>query len=39
MVSASDLITLYIGLELNSLAAYVLAAFLRSDDRSAEAGL
>ncbi len=39
MVSAGDLITLYIGLELNSLAAYVLAAFLRSDDRSAEAGL
>jgi NADH-quinone oxidoreductase subunit N len=39
MVSATDLITLYIGLELNSLAAYVLAAFLRSDDRSAEAGL
>lgn len=39
MVSASDLLTLYIGLELNSLAAYVLAAFLRTDDRSAEAGL
>ncbi len=39
MVSAADLITLYIGLELNSLSAYVLAAFLRSDDRSAEAGL
>jgi NADH-quinone oxidoreductase subunit N len=39
MVSAGDLITLYIGLELNSLAAYVLAAFLRNDDRSAEAGL
>ena len=39
MVSATDLITLYIGLELNSLAAYVLAAFLRSDERSAEAGL
>ena len=39
MVSAGDLLTLYIGLELNSLAAYVLAAFLRSDERSAEAGL
>src|SRR6478609_6300941 len=39
MVSAGDLITLYIGLELNSLSAYVLAAFLRSDTRSAEAGL
>ncbi len=39
MVSASDMITLYIGLELNSLAAYVLAAFIRNDERSAEAGL
>jgi len=39
MVSATDLLTLYIGLELNSLASYVLAAFLRTDDRSAEAGL
>jgi NADH-quinone oxidoreductase subunit N len=39
MVSATDMLTLYIGLELNSLAAYVLAAFLRSDERSAEAGL
>lgn len=39
MVSASNMLTLYIGLELNSLAAYVLASFLRSDERSAEAGL
>jgi len=39
MVSASNLMTLYIGLEMNSLAAYVLAAFLRGDERSAEAGL
>ena len=39
MVSAGDLITLYIGLELNSLSAYVLASFLRNDTRSAEAGL
>lgn len=39
MVSAGDLLTLYIGLELNSLAAYVLAAFLRDEERSAEAGL
>jgi len=39
MVSASDLITLYLGLELNSLAAYVLASILRQDQRSAEAGL
>jgi NADH-quinone oxidoreductase subunit N len=39
MVSATDLMTLYIGLELNSLASYVLAAFLKPDNRSAEAGL
>ncbi|WP_126174922.1 NADH-quinone oxidoreductase subunit NuoN [Tsuneonella rigui] len=39
MVSAGDLMTLYIGLEMNSLAAYVLASFLRVDNRSAEAGL
>ncbi|MFM2302417.1 MAG: NADH-quinone oxidoreductase subunit NuoN [Pseudomonadota bacterium] len=39
MVSAQNLMTLYIGLELNSLAAYVLAAFLKTDQRSAEAGL
>ncbi len=39
MVSATNLLTLYIGLELNSLAAYVLAAFLRDDERSSEAGL
>jgi NADH-quinone oxidoreductase subunit N len=39
MVSATDMLTLYIGLELNSLSSYVLASMLRSDDRSAEAGL
>ncbi|HEX4736748.1 MAG TPA: NADH-quinone oxidoreductase subunit NuoN [Allosphingosinicella sp.] len=39
MVSADDLLTLYVGLELQSLAAYVLASFQRRDDRSAEAGL
>jgi NADH-quinone oxidoreductase subunit N len=39
MVSAGDLLTLYVGLELQSLAAYVLASFQRSDTRSAEAGL
>jgi NADH-quinone oxidoreductase subunit N len=39
MVSANDLLTLYIGLELNSLSAYVLASFLRTDSRSPEAGL
>ena len=39
MVSANDLLTLYVGLELNSLASYVLASFMRRDTRSAEAGL
>ncbi len=39
MVSAADLLTLYVGLELQSLSAYVLASFLRKDGRSAEAGL
>jgi NADH-quinone oxidoreductase subunit N len=39
MVSASDLITLYMGLELLSLSLYVIAAFDRDNARSAEAGL
>ncbi|WP_213980026.1 NADH-quinone oxidoreductase subunit NuoN [Sphingomonas sp. dw_22] len=39
MVSAGDLLSLYVGLELQSLAAYVLASFMRRDARSAEAGL
>jgi NADH-quinone oxidoreductase subunit N len=39
MVSATDLLSLYVGIELNSLAAYVLASFLRRDERTAEAGL
>jgi NADH-quinone oxidoreductase subunit N len=39
MVSATSLITLYVGLELVSLASYVLAAYRRTDERSAEAGL
>ena len=39
MASAGDLLTLYVGLELQSLAAYVLASFQRKDTRSAEAGL
>jgi NADH-quinone oxidoreductase subunit N len=39
MVSATNLMTLYVGLELNSLAAYVLAAFIKADERSGEAGL
>jgi NADH-quinone oxidoreductase subunit N len=39
MVSATSLISLYVGLELQSLAGYVLAAYRRRDERSAEAGL
>jgi NADH-quinone oxidoreductase subunit N len=39
MVSANNLLTLYMGLELMSLAAYVLAAFHRDEERSTEAGL
>jgi len=39
MVSATSLVTLYVGLELSSLASYVLASYRRTDDRSAEAGL
>ena len=39
MVSASNLMTLYLGLELQSLSLYVLAAFARDELRSSEAGL
>jgi NADH-quinone oxidoreductase subunit N len=39
MASSSNLMTLYMGLELQSLAIYVLAAFAREDLRSSEAGL
>jgi NADH-quinone oxidoreductase subunit N len=39
MVSATNLMSLYVGLELLSLASYVLASYRRTDDRSAEAGL
>ncbi len=39
MASAGDLISLYIGVELHSLALYVLAAFRRDDAKSSEAGL
>jgi len=39
MVSAGDLISLYVGLELQSLALYVLCAFRRDDPKSSEAGL
>jgi NADH-quinone oxidoreductase subunit N len=39
MISANDLIALYLGLELQSLALYVMAAIRRDDVRSSEAGL
>ncbi len=39
MISASDLIALYMGLETQSLALYVLAAFRRDTQTSTEAGL
>jgi NADH-quinone oxidoreductase subunit N len=39
LVSAADLIALYLGLELMSLSLYVLAAFNRDSVRSTEAGL
>ena len=39
MVSANDLIALYLGIELQSLSLYVLAAFRRDTVRSSEAGL
>jgi NADH-quinone oxidoreductase subunit N len=39
MVSANDMVALYLGLELQSLALYVLAAFNRDSVRSTEAGL
>jgi NADH-quinone oxidoreductase subunit N len=39
MISAGDLISLYVGLELQSLALYVLAAIHRDDDKATEAGL
>ena len=39
MISANGLITLYMGLELQSLALYVIAAFKRNSERSSEAGL
>ncbi|MEJ1975403.1 MAG: NADH-quinone oxidoreductase subunit NuoN [Acetobacteraceae bacterium] len=39
MASATNLMSLYIGLELQSLAIYVMAAFARDDVRSSEAGL
>lgn len=39
MASAGDLISLYVGIELNSLALYVLAAMHRDDAKASEAGL
>ena len=39
MVSAGDLLSLYMGLELQSLALYVIAAMRRESSRSSEAGL
>ena len=39
MISANDLISVYLGLELQSLSAYVLAAIHRDSARSTEAGL
>ncbi len=39
MISANDMISLYLGLELQSLALYVVAAFNRENLRSTEAGL
>jgi NADH-quinone oxidoreductase subunit N len=39
MISANDLIALYLGIELQSLSLYVIATFQRDSSRSAEAGL
>lgn len=39
MVSADDLMTLYLGLEMQSLSVYILAAFNRDSLRASEAGL
>lgn len=39
LVSANDLIVLYLGIELVSLCSYVLAGFMRDDLRSNEAGM
>ena len=39
MISANDLVSVYLGLELQSLALYVIAAFDRDNAKSSEAGL
>lgn len=39
MVSSHDFLTLYVGLEMQSLALYILASFNRNSSRAAEAGM
>jgi NADH-quinone oxidoreductase subunit N len=39
LVSANNLLTVYLGIETLSILAYVLASFKKNDDRSSEAGL
>lgn len=39
MISANDLISLYVGLEMQSLSLYVMASIQRDDNRATEAGL
>src|SRR5689334_9222375 len=39
MAAAGDLIMLYLAIETTSIALYLLAGFLREDDKSAESGL
>ena len=39
MISSNDLIVFYLGLELQSLCLYILAAFKRNNEKSTEAGL
>ncbi len=39
MISANDLISLYVGFEMQSLSLYVMAAIQRDDERATEAGL
>ena len=39
MISSRDMLALYVGIELQSLALYILASFVRNDSGNAEAGL
>ena len=39
MVTANDLIMVFIGLEISSIASYILAGYLRDDKRNNEAAL